>query len=98
MTDMAELVTVTDARRARGTVRYLKANGFHDVALWPKDMLDSSIGILGGGPLPLELPFRLKAKSPQGPFVIAVPADLIPQAYHQLSLPDAAAEIERLSR
>ena len=98
MEEMAELVTVPDARRARGTIRYLKAHGFHDVSFWPKDILDSSIGILGGGPLPLEPPFRSKAKSPQGPFVIAVPADLIPQAYHQLSLPDAASEIARLSK
>jgi hypothetical protein len=98
MADMIELVTVTGHRRALATICYLKAKGFHHIGFWPKDELSTSVGVLGGGPLPLQPPYRLKAHEPAGPFVIAVPEDLIAQACHVLSLPGANDEIEQLIR
>ena len=68
MTEMAEVLTVADHRRALAIVRLLEARNVPEVSLWPRDMLDTSIGILGGGPLPLEPPFRFRPKSPAGPF------------------------------
>jgi hypothetical protein len=94
---MKELVTVTGHKRALATIAYLKANGFRDIGFWPKDELSTTVGILGGGVLHMP-PYRLKAHEPAGPFVIAVPDDLIAQAYHVLSLPGANDEIERLLR
>ena len=62
VTEMAEVLTVSDLRRAQAIVRLLEARGVQDVGLWPRDMLDTSIGILGGGPL-FQPPYRFHAKA-----------------------------------
>ena len=39
-----------------------------EVGFWPKDMLeDTSVGIVGGGPLPLEPPYRFERKGHRVP-------------------------------
>jgi hypothetical protein len=98
MADMKELVTVGTHERALATIRYLKANGFHQIGFWPKGELSTRVGILGGSGLPFPVlpPYRLGAHEPAGPFIITVPEDQIPQACHALSPPGADAEIERL--
>ena len=92
---MAEVLTVSDLRRAQAIVRLLEARGVQDVGLWPQDMLDTSIGILGGGPL-FQPPYRFHAKGPAGPFLITVSEDLAPLARRYLESPAAEAEIARL--
>ena len=47
---------------------------------------------------PLQPPYRLEAHEPAGPFIIAVPEDLVARATHVLSLPGANEEIEQLIR
>jgi len=94
--EMVEVITVADHKRALAVIKLLKQKGVHDVGFWPRDMLGSDIGILGGGPLPLELPFRFQAREPAGPFVIAVDRDLVPYARDYLDSPEGQREIERL--
>jgi hypothetical protein len=98
--DMAEVVTVADHERAVAIVRLLKAKGVHEVGFWPKDMLDSGIGIIGGTglPFPLMPPYRFQARAPAGPYVVAAPKDLAPLARHYLESPSAEREIARLCR
>jgi len=98
--EMSEVVTVADHERAVAIVRLLKAMGVYEVGFWPKDVLRSDIGIIGGTglPFPLMPPYRFRARAPAGPYIIAVPKDLAPLARHYLESPEAGREIARLTR
>jgi hypothetical protein len=58
-------------------------------------VLDTSVGILGGGPLPLQPPYRFHAKEPQGPFAVYVPEDLASMTRDYLATPAAQRQIEK---
>ena len=100
MSEMSEVVIVAGHERAVAIVRLLKAKGVHEVGFWPKDVLDSGVGIIGGTglPYPLMPPYRFPARAPAGPYIIAVPKELVPLARHYLESPEAECEIARLSR
>jgi hypothetical protein len=71
--EMVEVISVDDHEQALAIMELLKAKGVPDVGFWPKDVLDTSVGTLSGGPLPLQPPYRSHAKEPLGPFAVYVP-------------------------
>jgi hypothetical protein len=93
--EMVEVISVDDHEQALAIIELLKAKGVPDVGFWPKDVLDTSIGILGGGPMPLQPPYRFHAKEPQGPFAVYVPEDLASMTRDYLATPAAQRQIEQ---
>ena len=67
--------SVHDHKLAEKVVAALNQAGIRLVDFWPEDMLDPSIGLIGGGINEPPGVFRTSAKEPRGPFHIRVRAE-----------------------
>jgi predicted nuclease with RNAse H fold len=97
VTDVHDLITVTEHRRALAIVRLLEENGIRHVEVWPEDMLSNNVGfVISGKSQPL---IRLRPRAaPAGPYHVLVALDSLPAAQAVLARPGAEAQLERLSR
>jgi hypothetical protein len=94
---MVEVACVDDHRRAQAIVALLKDKGLPTVGFWPKDVLHTSIGMVGHGYAFSATP-RLRSKEPQGPFAISVPEDIAAMTRDYLATSAAQEEIEERLR